>query len=229
LPIWCRWTATRRRRPVSGRARRAWSASYDNKAYPLRRNAPEQRALFWWLWPTTTFNVLPGSPAVGVFSYMPGGAGITVTHGDRYAVPGNEFPAEDNARIEYSRNILNPEDVALCESVQRGLASRCYSQGRFVADPAGSVITEQAVHHFHRLVAQAWICSVGVTKRRLSPRAGGGGSGVPDEPDRGVQDMPRLFRSLTVGRYLRPRGITNSRGSRTLKGAVYPALVSFFA
>ncbi|HEX6091710.1 MAG TPA: SRPBCC family protein, partial [Dongiaceae bacterium] len=66
-----------------------------------------------------------------------------------------EFPAEDNARIEYSRNILNPEDVALCESVQRGLASRGYSQGRFVADPGGSVITEQAVHHFHRLVAQA--------------------------------------------------------------------------
>ena len=129
--------------------------NHDNKAYPLRRNAPEQRALFWWLWPTTTFNVLPGSPAVGVFSYMPGGAGVTVTHGDRYAVPGNEFPAEDNARIEYSRNILNPEDVALCESVQRGLASRGYSQGRFVADPAGSVITEQAVHHFHRLVAEA--------------------------------------------------------------------------
>jgi choline monooxygenase len=128
---------------------------YDNKAYQLRRNAPEQRALFWWLWPTTTFNVLPGSPTLGVFSYVPESTGVTVTHGDRYAVPGSGFAPEDEARIEYGRTVLNPEDVALCESVQRGLASKGYSQGRFIADPDGSVITEQAVHHFHRLVAQA--------------------------------------------------------------------------
>jgi carnitine monooxygenase subunit len=142
-------------------ARGLWSSQkgtvgrYDNKAYPLRRNAPEQRALFWWLWPTTTFNVLPGSPSLGVFSFLPGGPALTVTRGDRYAVPGSESPEEDAARLEYGRTVLGPEDNALCESVQRGLASKGYSQGRFIADPDGSVITEQAVHHFHRLVAQA--------------------------------------------------------------------------
>jgi choline monooxygenase len=92
---------------------------------------------------------------VGVFSYVPSEPGITITHGDRYAVPGSECPPEDAARMAYGRNVLNPEDVSLCESVQRGLASNGYSQGRFIADPKGSVITEQAVHHFHRMVAQA--------------------------------------------------------------------------
>lgn len=128
---------------------------FDNNAYTLRRNAPEQRALFWWLWPTTTFNVLPGSPGIGVFSFLPAGPALTITRGDRYAMPGSADPAEDAARTQYSSTVLGPEDNALCESVQRGLASKGYSQGRFVADPAGSVITEQAVHHFHRLVAQA--------------------------------------------------------------------------
>jgi carnitine monooxygenase subunit len=45
--------------------------------------------------------------------------------------------------------------VAICESVQRGLASRGYTAGRFVHDPEGGQTTEVAVHHFHRLYAQA--------------------------------------------------------------------------
>jgi len=39
--------------------------------------------------------------------------------------------------------------------VQRGLASRGYSQGRFIVDRERTEISEHAVHHFHTLVAQA--------------------------------------------------------------------------
>jgi choline monooxygenase len=39
------------------------------------------------------------------------------------------------------------EDVALCESVQRGLGSSAYDTGRYA--PA----VEAPMHHFHRLLA----------------------------------------------------------------------------
>ena len=130
-------------------------AKADNKAYAVRRNAPEQRGLFWWLWPTTTFNVLPGSPGMGVFNFMPAAPDRTRTTGDRYTVPGEGDPDEDARRQAYGRDVLGPEDWGICESVQRGLASRGYGQGRFIADAEGTEMSENAVHHFHRLVAEA--------------------------------------------------------------------------
>lgn len=42
---------------------------------------------------------------------------------------------------------IQQEDVAICEDVQRGLASRSFSTGRF------SVRREVAIHHFQRLLA----------------------------------------------------------------------------
>jgi len=131
-------------------------ARADNAAYPVRRNAPQQKGLFWWLWPTTTFNVLPGSPGIGLFNFMPGPTATeTITTGDRFYLPGETDETEDSARQAYGRDVLGPEDAGLCESVQRGLASRGYSQGRFIADPNESQMTEHAVHHFHALVAKA--------------------------------------------------------------------------
>ena len=47
------------------------------------------------------------------------------------------------------------EDNLLCELVQRGLASRGYRQGRFMVDRERTERSEHAVHHFHRLVAEA--------------------------------------------------------------------------
>ncbi len=126
----------------------------DNKAYPVAESEPEQEALFWWLWPTTTFNVLPGSPGMSVFNFLPEAADRCITVGERFYLPGRNTP-NDEARVAYGRDVLGPEDTALCEAVQRGLNSKGYTQGRFIADLGGSEITEHAVHHFHRLVAGA--------------------------------------------------------------------------
>ena len=126
----------------------------NNNAYPVAATDAEQEALFWWLWPTTTFNVLPGSPGMSVFNFLPEAPDRCVTVGERFYLPGRNAP-NDEARVEYGRNVLGPEDTALCESVQRGLGSEGYGQGRFIAALNGSEITEHAVHHFHRLVAEA--------------------------------------------------------------------------
>lgn len=51
--------------------------------------------------------------------------------------------------------ILGPEDQRLCESVQMGLKSRSYDQGRFMVDPERSGTAEHGVHRFHCLVVES--------------------------------------------------------------------------
>ena len=53
--------------------------------------------------------------------------------------------------MDYQRDVLQPEDVRLCESVTRGLQSKGYNQGRFVIDPERSELSEHAVHHFQQM------------------------------------------------------------------------------
>lgn len=47
---------------------------------------------------------------------------------------------------------LGPEDIALNISVQKGLHSVGYNQGRYVIDADRSNESEHLVHHFHTLV-----------------------------------------------------------------------------
>jgi len=51
--------------------------------------------------------------------------------------------------------VLQPEDIALCEKVQKGLRSRSYNVGRLVVDQKRSGISEHATHHFQSLVLKA--------------------------------------------------------------------------
>jgi len=43
----------------------------------------------------------------------------------------------------------------LCESVQKGLASKAYNQGRFIVDNELTELSEHAVHHFQYMVVDA--------------------------------------------------------------------------
>ena len=52
--------------------------------------------------------------------------------------------------------VLQAEDIALVESVQRGMETPAFTQGRIVHDPHGSGKSEHAVHHFHGLVLDAY-------------------------------------------------------------------------
>jgi carnitine monooxygenase subunit len=130
-----------------GQMRRA-----DSNAYHVDQNAANTNVYAWWLWPTTTFNVLPGSPELTVFNFLPVSTGKSVQTLQRFAPPGS---VPDAARDRYANGELTNEDIAICESVQRGLHSLGYSAGRFVHDAAGGETGEAAVHQFHRLVAGA--------------------------------------------------------------------------
>ena len=58
--------------------------------------------------------------------------------------------------MRYIDEVLQPEDIGLVESVQRGMATPAFTQGRIVNDPDGSGKSEHAVHHFHGLMLDAY-------------------------------------------------------------------------
>jgi choline monooxygenase len=58
--------------------------------------------------------------------------------------------------IRYLDEVLQVEDISLVESVQRGMNTPAFQQGRIVHDPAGSGKSEHALHHFHGLVLDAY-------------------------------------------------------------------------
>ena len=47
------------------------------------------------------------------------------------------------------------EDIPICESVQQGLHSKGYRQGRLIVDQDRTDVSEHAVHDFQRQVASA--------------------------------------------------------------------------
>jgi choline monooxygenase len=63
-----------------------------------------------------------------------------------FADAGPEFDSYNTASVATSDKVQD-EDVAICESVQRGLSSRAYGAGRL------SVRREAGEHLFHRLLA----------------------------------------------------------------------------
>ena len=58
--------------------------------------------------------------------------------------------------IRYLDEVLQVEDIALVESVQRGMSTPAFTQGRIVHDPDDSGKSEHAVHHFYGLVLDAY-------------------------------------------------------------------------
>ena len=58
-------------------------------------------------------------------------------------------------RQSFAKDATLLEDIAICEAVQRGLASRGYSQGQFIVDAKRSHISEHSVHHFQYMVSDA--------------------------------------------------------------------------
>jgi len=124
---------------------------HENTAYNVDPDHGYQKSSFWYIWPNTTFNVLPGGKELAVFAIRPVDAVTSSFEGHLLTATGKA----NQERRDYTANVLAPEDIALCESVQRGLMSRGYDQGPIIAGDAASGQGEHAIHHFHRLVHEA--------------------------------------------------------------------------
>ena len=90
-----------------------------------------------------------------VLQIIPAGPDRTLETYDFFFETAEPVEAEVEA-IRYIDDVLQAEDIALVESVQRGMNTPAFQQGRIVHDPDGSGKSEHAVHHFHGLVLDAY-------------------------------------------------------------------------
>ncbi|MDP9253153.1 MAG: aromatic ring-hydroxylating dioxygenase subunit alpha [Chloroflexota bacterium] len=99
-------------------------------------------AYYYWLFPTTMFNVYPWGISVNV---------VVPLAVDRTRVSFLPFVWDASKREQGAGGGLDRverEDEAIVEAVQRGVRSRLYDRGRY------SPTREGGVHHFHRLFAE---------------------------------------------------------------------------
>ena len=128
--------------------------STDNSAFAFDKGKVDFGYAGWFLWPNLTVWVYPGEANISILQMIPDGPGNTIEYQDWFLPTPN--PSKQVAEaMAYQKDVLQPEDIKLCESVQRGLKSRGYNQGRFVVDHTLSESSEHAVHHFQSMVADA--------------------------------------------------------------------------
>lgn len=128
----------------------------ENSAYKVQATeaceAPKYAGF--WIWPNVAFNIFPGQPNMTVFHFIPLGPEKTLEYFDFYLL--TETPDQEaQGFIDYIDNVLQVEDIGLVESVQRGLRSRGYHQGRLVYNGDVTSMSEHGVHKFHSLVKEA--------------------------------------------------------------------------
>ena len=126
----------------------------ENAAYDVS-NATVRTHAVWWLWPTTCLMRYPGRSSMIVLNIIPISENRTLETYDFFL----ETPEPDEGEVEairYLDEVLQVEDIGLVESVQRGMKTPAFQQGRIVHDLEGSGKSEHAVHHFHSLVLDAY-------------------------------------------------------------------------
>jgi choline monooxygenase len=123
-------------------------------AYTFEKGDVDFGFATWFLWPNLTIWVLPGDPCIATLQVVPVGPETTVEYMDWYCLPPRASRQIEDA-MTYAKSVLQPEDIALCESVQQGLRSHGFDQGRLMVDHARSSLSEHAVHHFQKLVFDA--------------------------------------------------------------------------
>ena len=126
----------------------------ESNAYHFEKGEVDFGYAGWFLWPNLTIWIYPGEPNISILQIIPNGAGRTIEYQDWY-LPNPEPSQQQRDAMAYQKDVLQPEDVGLCESVYRGLQSKGYNQGRFVVDPERSELSEHAVHHFQQLYTDA--------------------------------------------------------------------------
>ena len=123
--------------------------------YKIDVRATQRGAEFgaWFIWPNLAIEVYPGGN-LNIFHCLPDGPESSVQTIEWYFQDSEPTP-EQAEIIAHLHDTVRLEDVALCESVQRGLKSRAYHQGRLIVDKARSDASEHSVHHFQSLVRRA--------------------------------------------------------------------------
>ena len=139
----------------------AEAGKHENSAYDVSEATVNQHAV-WWLWPNTCLLRYPGRGNFMVFQVRPAGPERTLETWDFY-LETTELTEAEIQSVRYVDEVLQQQDISLVESVQRGMKTPAFDQGRIVYDPAGSGLSEHGVHHFHGLLIDAYRSLVGAS------------------------------------------------------------------
>lgn len=141
--------------------------STQSKAYSFESGRDDFGYAGWFVWPNLTIWIYPGEPNISTLQMIPLGPDRTIEYQDWFIPTATPSKQLHDAMV-YQKDVLQPEDIRLCESVQKGLRSKGYNQGRFVVDDELSELSEHAVHHFQRLVVEALGADLDRKKDRAS-------------------------------------------------------------
>ena len=106
-------------------------------------------AFYYFVFPNVMLNILPGRLQVN--RVIPDGPGACRVLFDTYYadVKSDEAQRRIEADLAFSE-VVQKEDIGICEHVQRGLRSRGYDRGRFSPE------CEQGVYHFQCMLKEAF-------------------------------------------------------------------------
>lgn len=107
-------------------------------------NAGIKEGCYSLIWPNATIDISPGPGNLVTGLFLPIDVGHTLAVMDCFFVP--DVPDSDAEAMVEFQNQVQTEDIVLCESVQRGLRSGFYQQGKLL------VARENGIQHFQRLV-----------------------------------------------------------------------------
>lgn len=114
------------------------------------RSSAETKALYYWIFPNFMMNIYPDNLQANII--LPLGHDKTLAIFDWFFKgPGTGEGWESLQQSIAFSDQIQQEDMQLCESVQRGLQSISYDQGRFSAK------RENGVHHFHLLLHEFFV------------------------------------------------------------------------
>ncbi|MFY9221079.1 MAG: aromatic ring-hydroxylating dioxygenase subunit alpha [Blastocatellia bacterium] len=107
-------------------------------------NSPVQ---YFWIFPNLLLNVYPDNYSTNLIIPLSPTKTLTVFEW-YFRNPESEAVKKEVERVVKFSDEIQVEDIDICETVQRGLASQTYKQGRY------SVKRENGVHHFHSLLVE---------------------------------------------------------------------------
>lgn len=115
----------------------------------LPRESEDSEAQYFWIFPNLMINVYPDNYSTNLIVPLSVDKTLTIFE---WFFPEPDSPSVREAvdRIVEFSDEIQIEDIAICETVQRGLRSATYERGRY------SVKRENGVHHFHRLLAECY-------------------------------------------------------------------------
>jgi len=131
---------------VQSGARKASSPAADHQE-PYAARGVVRDGFYAYLWPNFTLNIYPGHGNVSINHFIPLAVNRTRVVKD-YCFVDDVAPDEEADFVRFIDQVQE-EDETLCESVQRGLSTGYFDQGRLMLSQ------ERALRHFQRMVYRA--------------------------------------------------------------------------